>query len=149
MLAFRISQLHIMEEQSITVVWNQFVSEKSSVLQYGWAVINATKRLGLFILHLLLKSLPIKSTDIWVWRHQILYSTGAANASAAFFYLLQMIVLVDQPIQLWQCSICFFLFVKQRLWGRLFVGNFVIICYVIFSHRTIGITAYYMVWHVW
>ena len=115
MLEFRLSLLHIMEEQSITVIWNQFVSEKSSV-HHGWAVINATKHLGLFILHLLLKSLPIKITDIGVWRHQISYSTGAASASSAIFYLLQMIVFVDQPIQLWQCSICFLLFVKQRLW---------------------------------
>ena len=42
MLAFRLSQSHIMEEQSITVIWNQFVSEKSSV-HHGWAVIIATK----------------------------------------------------------------------------------------------------------
>ena len=64
--------MHILEEQSVTVIWNQFASEKSSV-RHGWTLIKATKYLGLFILHILLNSLTIKITETGVWRQQMFF----------------------------------------------------------------------------
>ena len=54
------------------MIWNQFVSEKSSV-RHGWAWSNIAKHLRLFILHILVNRLTIKITEIEVWRHKMAF----------------------------------------------------------------------------
>ena len=55
-----------------TMIWNEFISEMSSVC-HGWAQINTAEHLRCLIFHVLLNSLTIKITKIGVWKRQMAF----------------------------------------------------------------------------
>ena len=58
-----------------TMIWNEFISEMSSVC-HGWAQINTAEHLRCLIFHVLLNSLTIKITKIGVWKRQMAFLCG-------------------------------------------------------------------------